>query len=42
MSDRRYTRADLKSELPDGHFIDGARHRAIGRETFPTIDPSTE
>ena len=42
MSDRRYTRADLKSELPDAHFIDGARHRALGSETFPTIDPSTE
>ncbi|WP_119269050.1 aldehyde dehydrogenase family protein [Taklimakanibacter deserti] len=42
MSDRRYTRNDLKSELPDAHFIDGARHKAVGRETFPTIDPSTE
>jgi aldehyde dehydrogenase (NAD+) len=42
MSDRRYTRNDLEIELPDAHFIDGARHKAIGRETFPTIDPSTE
>src|SRR5439155_4117600 len=39
---RRYSRADLKGELPDAHFIDGARHRAIGRETFATIDPSSE
>ena len=42
MSDTRYSRADLKGELPDAHFIDGARHRAIGRETFATIDPSSE
>jgi len=42
MSDRRYTLTDLKGELPDAHFIDGARHKAVGRETFPTIDPSTE
>lgn len=42
MSDRRYTRADLEGDLPDAHFIDGARHKAIGHETFPTIDPSTE
>lgn len=42
MSDRRYSRADLKGELPDAHFIDGARRKAVNRETFPTIDPSTE
>jgi len=42
MSDRRYSRADLKGELPDAHFIDGARRKAVSRETFPTIDPSTE
>jgi aldehyde dehydrogenase (NAD+) len=42
MSDRRYSRGDLKGELPDAHFIDGARRGAIGRETFPTIDPSSE
>lgn len=42
MSDRRYSRADLKGELPDAHFIDGARRKAVNRETFSTIDPSTE
>ena len=42
MSDRRYSRADLKGGFPDAHFIDGAYRSAIGRETFPTIDPSTE
>lgn len=42
MSDRRYSRADLKGSLPDAHFIDGAYRHAIGRESFPTLDPSTE
>ena len=40
MSDRRYSRADLKSGFPDAHFIDGEHRRSAG--TFPTIDPSTE
>jgi aldehyde dehydrogenase (NAD+) len=42
MSDRRYSRADLKGGFPEAHFFDGAYRHAAGRETFPTIDPSTE
>ncbi|WP_119391469.1 aldehyde dehydrogenase family protein [Taklimakanibacter lacteus] len=42
MSDRRYSRADLKGPLPDAHFIYGAYRHAAARETFATVDPSTE
>ncbi|QIG50793.1 aldehyde dehydrogenase [Nordella sp. HKS 07] len=42
MSDRQYSRADLKGVLPEAHFIDGAHRKAAGGETFATIDPSTE
>jgi acyl-CoA reductase-like NAD-dependent aldehyde dehydrogenase len=42
MSDRTYSRADLKAQLPDRHFIDGRWANASAGATFETIDPSTE
>jgi aldehyde dehydrogenase (NAD+) len=42
MTDRIYTRDDLKGPVPERHFIDGAWVRSAKGATFETIDPSTE
>lgn len=42
MTGRKYFRRDFTGDLPNAHFIDGSRRKAVAGGTFPTFDPSTE
>lgn len=42
MTERTYSRADLRARIPDAHFIDGAWSRSASGRSFDTIDPSIE
>ncbi len=42
MTTRTFRRSDLKGDIPNRHFIDGAWRASVSGQTFDTVDPSTE